>query len=230
MNIGELSPSTQDYLKAMWNISEWSERGVQTVDLATTLQVSMPAISAQVKKLAAQGLLTHARYGAITLTATGQRLALEMVRRHRLIETFLVNVVGCSWDEVHDDAELLEHAISDTLLARIDALLDHPTHDPHGDPIPRLDGTLPGRVDLRLHEAPQQVPLTIVRVHDADATALRALAAAHLTVGSTVTVLDCDPVSGAVQLQVKCTTQQLEAEEAGRIRVIPQGPATPAPR
>ena len=232
MDIGELSQSTQDYLKAVWNIEEWSGHPAATSDLAGALQVSLPAISAQVKKLSEQGLLTHAKYGAITLTDLGRDLALAMVRRHRLIETFLVEIVGSPWDEVHADAERLEHAISDTLLARFDDLLGHPTHDPHGDPIPGADGSLPTRdastKTIPLSQAPAEVPLRIVRVHDSLPGLLDYLSRASISVGATVKVNRHD----AKELTLQPGGRSVPREFADRILVavmpVPRTPTTRA--
>lgn len=118
---------------------------VSTKMLAEKIGVSASTASESIRKLAEQGLVDHEKYGAVTLTEAGRRAALEMVRRHRLLETFLVNELGYAWDEVHDEAEVLEHAVSDRLVARIDAKLGFPQRDPHGDPIPATDGQVPTR-------------------------------------------------------------------------------------
>ncbi|PSR59622.1 DtxR family transcriptional regulator, partial [Nocardia sp. MDA0666] len=138
-----LSSVAQDYLKVIWSAQEWSQEKVSTKLLAERIGVSASTVSEAVRKLADQGLVEHARYGAITLTDNGRRAAVAMVRRHRLIETFLVSELGYGWDEVHDEAEVLEHAVSETLVERIDAKLGHPDRDPHGDPIPSVDGAVP---------------------------------------------------------------------------------------
>ena len=111
--------------------------------LAERIGVSASTASESIRKLADQGLVDHEKYGAVTLTEAGREAALAMVRRHRLMETFLVTELGYGWDEVHDEAEVLEHAVSDRMLDRIDAKLGHPTRDPHGDPIPAADGNVP---------------------------------------------------------------------------------------
>ena len=139
----DLSSVAQDYLKVIWTAQEWSQEKVSTKLLAERMSVSASTVSEAVRKLADQGLVEHARYGSITLTEDGRRAAIAMVRRHRLIETFLVNELGYGWDEVHDEAEVLEHAVSETLMERIDAKLGHPDRDPHGDPIPSVDGAVP---------------------------------------------------------------------------------------
>ena len=139
----DLTTVAQDYLKTIWTAQEWSREKVSTKLLADRIGVSASTASESIRKLAEQGLVHHEKYGAVTLTDAGRRAALAMVRRHRLMETFLVQELGYGWDEVHDEAEILEHAVSDRMLDRIDAKLGHPTRDPHGDPIPAADGQVP---------------------------------------------------------------------------------------
>ena len=139
MSVSDLSASTQDYLKAIWELEEWSDQPATTSMIAKALGVKQSTVSDTVRKLADQELVSHKRYGSVQLTEQGRAHALQMVRRHRLIETFLVQVLDYSWDEVHDEAEQLEHAVSDLLVERVAELLHHPTRDPHGDPIPRVE-------------------------------------------------------------------------------------------
>ena len=150
MSVTELSQATQDYLKCVWTLQEWSGESVSMTALAERLGVRTSTASDGVKKLAEQGLVEHIAYGGITLTHEGRAHAIAMVRRHRLLETYLVSALGYGWDEVHDEAEVLEHAVSDRMLDAIDTLLGHPTRDPHGDPIPSAEGDahLPDAVPL----------------------------------------------------------------------------------
>ncbi len=171
-----LSPVAQDYLKIVWNAQEWSDAPVTTKSLAERLGVGASTVSETVRRLTSQGLLSHARYGAITLTALGERHALHMVRRHRLIETFLVRELGYTWDEVHDEAEVLEHAMSDVLIERIDDRLGHPTRDPHGDPIPHVDGTCQTPTAQSLLDLPEGATGVVARISDVDPQVLRYLA------------------------------------------------------
>lgn len=158
--------------------------------MAARLGVSASTASEGIRKLSNQGLVSHARYGSIELTAAGREHAMAMVRRHRLLETFLVQALGYAWDEVHHEAETLEHAVSDTLISRIDALLGHPVRDPHGDPIPAAAGQSdrPDAVQLTAVEPGQTV--TISRVSDADATRLRHFSALGLTLDTELTVVE----------------------------------------
>ncbi|WP_040167229.1 metal-dependent transcriptional regulator [Microbacterium gorillae] len=182
------SPAVDDYLKTIYAHTEWQPTPITPSGLATALGVAPSSVTEMVKKLAASGLVAHVPYGAIHLTAAGERRAVEMVRRHRLIETWLVRTHAYSWDEVHDEAEVLEHAVSDRLLASIDAQLRHPRHDPHGDAIPDADGTIERVPFVLLAEAAPGHTGRVVRVSDRDPELLRALDDAGLSVGTTVTV------------------------------------------
>src|SRR3989337_1297624 len=136
----ELSTLAETYLKVIWNAGEWIEEPVTVGALAARLGFTPSTVSEAIRKLDRLGLVSHARYGAIELTKEGRLAALAMVRKHRLLETFLVTELGYTWDEVHDEAEILEHACSDRFIDRLANKLGDPTRDPHGDPIPRSDG------------------------------------------------------------------------------------------
>lgn len=187
-DVGGLTPSTQDYLKAVWSLGEWDPAGITVTNLAERLGVRTSTASDGLKKLADQGFVEHAPYGAIVLTPSGTAFALAMVRRHRLLETYLASELGYSWDEVHDEAESLEHAVSDTFIARIDAVLGHPTRDPHGDPIPPAAGApvLPDAVPLATLSP--GAAATVARISDASPERLRAFAAAGIVPDAVVTV------------------------------------------
>ena len=136
------STVTQDYLKAVWAACEWGGAGASITGLARRMGVAASTASENVARLVEAGLLEHEPYRAVTLSEEGDRRARRMMRRHRLLETYLVEVLGFEWDEVHAEAEVLEHACSDRLLAALDAALGHPVRDPHGDPIPAADGRI----------------------------------------------------------------------------------------
>src|SRR5437870_4033515 len=136
-----LTRSVEDYLKAIYRLSP-EGRPASTSEIAHLLELSAPSVSGMVKRLSEQGLLEHVPYKGVQLTSEGRRAALRMVRRHRLIESYLVDFLGYSWDTVHAEAERLEHAVSDTLVERMAAALGHPSFDPHGDPIPTPDGSI----------------------------------------------------------------------------------------
>ena len=133
-----LSESIQHYLREIYKLRE-EEGKVAVSALARRLQVSDPSVSAMVKKLSALGLAQHERYRGVELTPAGERVAVEVIRHHRLLELYLAETLGLHVDEVHDEADRLEHALSEELEARIDKVLGYPTHDPHGDPIPNAD-------------------------------------------------------------------------------------------
>ncbi|WP_430867323.1 metal-dependent transcriptional regulator [Demequina aurantiaca] len=178
----------ENYLKVVFNSGEWSDKPVTTGALATKLGLAPSSVSEAVRKLSDRGLLSHAPYGAITLTAQGQQLALTVIRKHRLIETFLVDYLGYGWDEVHDEAEVLEHAVSDLFVDRLDQKLGNPTVDPHGDPIPRSNGTLAELSLTPLGEIELGTRVRIERVHDDDPALLRKLDQYGITIGTEVVV------------------------------------------
>ncbi|MCT1867588.1 metal-dependent transcriptional regulator [Dermabacter sp. p3-SID358] len=202
MSVEKLSGSVQDYLKAVWVLGEWSSDPVTTSRIAERVGVRAATASETIKKLAAQGLVEHLPYGAITLSEEGRTLALAMVRRHRLIETFLVENLGYSWDEVHAEAEVLEHAVSDLMVERIDAALAHPTRDPHGDPIPGPDGKLEAVPARQLTYIEAGVSARVERVSDADPALLQFLAGKGLTFGAIVRALEAEPFSETLDLEV----------------------------
>ena len=171
-----VATAVEDYVKVIYAHTEWQHEKISTGTLAARLGLAASTVTEMVGKLVAQGLVEHQKYGAVELTAAGETLALRMVRRHRLIEAWLVRQYGYGWDEVHDEAEVLEHAVSDDFVARIDAHLGHPSRDPHGDPIPSADGEphLPDATVLALAAADR--PLRVRRISDEDPRLLRELA------------------------------------------------------
>ncbi|GMM96098.1 metal-dependent transcriptional regulator [Microbacterium luteum] len=182
------SPAVDDYLKTIYHHTEWQDERMTPSQLAGVLGLAPSSVTEMVKKLASLGLVTHRPYGPVSLTATGERRAAAIIRRHRLIETWLVREFGYAWDEVHDEAEVLEHAISDRLLAGIDDLLGHPLFDPHGDAIPRADGTVVREPFVLLADAAAGHTGRVLRVSDRDADVLRVAEAAGMTVATEVTV------------------------------------------
>ncbi|WP_062378568.1 metal-dependent transcriptional regulator [Demequina pelophila] len=188
MDEAELSATAQDYVKVVWSATEWTDTPVTTKFLSQRLNVSAPTVSENVRKLVTAGLLEHEPYGAITLTREGERRALQMVRRHRIIETFLVTQLRYGWDEVHDEAEVLEHACSARLIDALDGLLGHPRRDPHGDPIPSPAGEVDAVEGVNLAAAAVG-RWVVTRVSDADPEVLRELAALGVVVDARLTVL-----------------------------------------
>ena len=169
--------AVEDYVKVVYAHTEWQSDPISTSVLAARLGLAASSVTEMVKKLVAQGLVHHVPYGAVTLTADGTALALRMIRRHRLIETWLVQHFDYSWDEVHDEAEVLEHALSDRLLDKIDDELGLPTRDPHGDPIPSRDGVISQPPAVLVRDAVAGHRGAVVRISDRDPMLLRHLVA-----------------------------------------------------
>ncbi|RAV13239.1 metal-dependent transcriptional regulator [Mycolicibacterium sp. GF69] len=199
----DLTTVAQDYLKVIWTVQEWSLEKVSTKLLAERLGVSASTASESIRKLADQGLVNHEKYGAVTLTEAGRSAALTMVRRHRLMETFLVRELGYSWDEVHDEAEVLEHAVSDRMLDRIDAKLGYPTRDPHGDPIPAADGRVPTPDARQLSACHDGDSGTIARISDADPEMLRYFDSVGINLDSRLRVLARRDFAGMISVAIE---------------------------
>jgi DtxR family Mn-dependent transcriptional regulator len=212
---------TENYLKVVWNAREWSDGPVTVGVLATRLGLAPSSVSGAVRKLTERGLLTHAKYGDIELTDDGRRLALATVRKHRLIETFLVEYLGYTWDEVHDEAEILEHAVSDTFADRLAAKLGEPEHDPHGDPIPRADGTFALEDQPSLDTIEPGCRVRVARVSDEDPDLLRHLAGLGITIGTTLEVHRRQAAIGTLDVDRNGVCHILGLTAARSIRVSP---------
>ncbi|MDO8384622.1 MULTISPECIES: metal-dependent transcriptional regulator [Microbacterium] len=190
------SAVVDDYLKAIYHHTEWQDRQITPSQLAGELGLAPSSVTEMVQKLAAQGLVTHRPYGPVTLTEAGRKRASGIIRRHRLIETWLVREFGYGWDEVHDEAEVLEHTISDRLLEGIDERLGRPRFDPHGDAIPDAEGRVERvRFVLLAHAAPGHEG-RVLRVSDRDAPLLRHLEERGVEVGATVRVVSREILDG----------------------------------
>lgn len=200
MSVSDLSASTQNYLKAVWTLGEWSDIPVTPSLIAERTELKLSSVSDAVRKLTAQGLLNHSPYGAVELTETGRAYAVDMVRRHRLIETFLVRMLGYSWDQVHDEAEHLEHAVSDFMIARIDDLLGHPTRDPHGDPIPLADGTIVSPDAVQLTQVIPGTRVTVERISDDEPALLQFFEDRGIVLGAHMLVREGAPFSEAIDV------------------------------
>ncbi len=197
-----ITPVVEDYLKAIYSLRQTGE-SVRTAALAARLNVKPPTVTAMLKTLADLNLIRYEPYRGVELTDAGEQIALEVVRHHRLIELYLVEALGFSWDEVHDEAEVLEHFISEKLEARIAEYLGNPTHDPHGDPIPNLDGTLPGTTTHTLADfSPGAREIRVVRVRDQNADRLRYLAEIGLVPQSIIKIVAVEPFDGPVTIQI----------------------------
>jgi DtxR family Mn-dependent transcriptional regulator len=194
--------AVEDYVKAVYGHTEWQQEPITTTQLAAKLGLAASSVTEMVKRLVVLGLVHHRPYAGISLTEEGTRLALRMVRRHRLIETWLVRRFGYGWDEVHDEAEILEHALSDRMLAAIDDELGHPVRDPHGDPIPSANGlrvTRPAAEGLARAAAGTT---RIVRINDRDPALLRHLEASGLGIDAAIEVVGRAPFGGGFVVRV----------------------------
>lgn len=202
LRAADLTTAAQDYLKLIYTAGEWSDTPVTIGLLADRLGVSMSTVSEGIGKLALQGLVTHAKYASVELTRSGRECALLMVRRHRVLETYLVQALDYSWDEVHQEAEALEHAVSEDLITRMAEQLGHPSVDPHGDPIPTADGRIDRPDALQITLAPSGQRTVIRRVSDADPALLRYLSGLGLVPGTEVTVQEPKPFSAGITVRV----------------------------
>jgi DtxR family transcriptional regulator, Mn-dependent transcriptional regulator len=194
------SSSVGDYLKAIWELAEGSG-GASTKGVAARLSVSSASVSNMFARLQEMGLVRYERYRGATLTERGREEALRLVRRHRLIESFLLEHLGYDWQEVHDEAERLEHAVSDGFTERLAELLGHPDHDPHGDPIPSAEGTLEVEESFALSQAVADQRVRISKVRDEDAAMLDYLGDRNLVPGRRLSVREVRTLDGVVVVE-----------------------------
>jgi DtxR family Mn-dependent transcriptional regulator len=216
-----LTRSVEDYLKAIYRLSP-EGRPASTSEIANLLALSPPSVTGMVKRLSEHGLLEHVPYRGVLLTDEGRRAALKMVRRHRLIEAYLVEFLGYSWDTVHEEAERLEHAVSDTMIERMAAALGHPTVDPHGDPIPTADGSIHELASIPLSEVPLGRTVEIHRVDESQPERLRYLASLGLRPGVQVTVVDRQPIDDLVTIEVGAERHVIGRELGHALRCRPE--------
>lgn len=215
----QVSRMVEDYLTLIWKAYEWPDSSPSTTDLATSLGVTAPTVSANLKKLARDGLIAYEPYGAIELTPTGRSIAVEIVRRHRIIETYLVQALGLSWDQVHVEADRLEHAVSDLVLDRMDAVVGHPRSDPHGDPIPDKDGRVARTESKLLSRCEPGEQVRVIRVSDRHPDVLRFLVSKAIEVGSEIEVVAVTAGAGVLQIRVAGSVVDLPLAAADQIRV-----------
>jgi DtxR family Mn-dependent transcriptional regulator len=213
-----ISPAIEDYLKAIYTL-ELTNPQVTTSLLAEHIGFKPASVTGMLKTLAELNLVSYTPYHGVELTVAGRRIALEVVRHHRLIELYLVEALGYSWDEVHDEAEALEHVISEKLEARIAARLGHPSFDPHGDPIPTLEGTLPAGDDVSLAGLSVGDTAEIVRVCDQHPERLRYLADLGLVPGANLEVIASAPFDGPVSVRIGGMVHPLDRRLAREIYV-----------
>lgn len=201
MGIG-LSQSVEDYLKAIY-LLEIEGEVASTNNIADALSVSSASVTNMFKKLAKLKLINHKSYKGAHLTEAGEKIALEVIRHHRLLELYLKEIMGYSWDQVHDEAEKLEHHISEQFEDKIAELLNDPTHDPHGDPIPSKEGVVPDMASLPITDAEEDQSYLIGRVKDQDPELLRYLEKNGIIPGVKVTVIEKAPFDGPIKIRLE---------------------------
>jgi DtxR family Mn-dependent transcriptional regulator len=212
--------AVENYAKAIYALQRRGNgEPVSTNDLADRLDVTPASASGMIKRLADLGLVAHVPYRGVQLTTDGERLALEVLRHHRLLELYLAEHLGVPWDRVHDEAEALEHVISEDLEERIAAKLGHPTHDPHGDPIPSADLVIDEGVTQALEALPVGALGRFVRVSDADPTMLRWLHDQGIVLGAALAVVDRQPFEGPITIRLGDHEHVLGGRVARAMRV-----------
>ncbi len=222
------STSAENYLKAIYSRQEGGNRRVKTKEIADELEISLPSVSGMLKSLAENGLVEYEPYHGVRLTEDGRTMALRVIRNHRLIEVFLVKALGYSWDEVHSEAERLEHAVSDKLVERIDAFLKFPKFDPHGDPIPTAEGKLHKRDMINLGDADEGMTVRVERVLDQTPEVLRYLDRIGLRPGSTLSVAEILSFDGQMFLTVDGEEVTISERLAGKMLVTVPSDRMPA--
>ncbi len=208
-----LTRSVEDYLKTIYHLS--SQGGfASTRDIATLLEVAPPSVSGMVKRLSETGLIEHVPYRGVQLTPQGRRAALRMIRRHRILEVYLTQQLGYDWDGVHDEAERLEHAVSDTLIERMAGALGDPRYDPHGEPIPTAAGEIEEADLVSLADARVGVVVELRQVGTQDPARLRYLAEQGLTPGARLAVVERQPFNGPTTVRMGSATRVVGRELA----------------
>lgn len=215
-----LSVSIEDYIKTIHYLEAEHQRAT-TRRIAQALNVRMASVTGMIKHLAAEGYVRHKPYQGARLTEKGRTVAINLIRRHRLIELFLSQTLGLSWDELHDDAEALEHHVSDRLIERIDEYLGGPEFDPHGSPIPDKKGRLPAHEGVAIADLTPGQSGRVVEVADSDPEFLRYLTGLKIEIGSTLNLVDIAPFDGPITLVLGKSRIAIGPEAARRVYVKP---------
>lgn len=217
------SEAVEDYAKAIYSMSGRVDGPIGTSAIADRLGVAPGTVTAMLKRMSSDGLVSYEPYQGVELTERGRLLALEVIRHHRLLELFLAEIVGMPWDRVHDEAEVLEHYISEDLEARIDSVLGNPSHDPHGDPIPDRDLDIAADDSIPLGSLGPDGEGTFVRVSDSDPGMLRYLADRGIEPGKRLIVRSHEPYGGPFMVEVEGTTHPLGRDLVAAMRVEGKG-------
>ena len=215
------TPAVEDYLKAIFQLSD-ADAAVSTSAIAERLGIAAGSVTGMLKRLAEAGLVEHTRYYGARLTDDGVRNAVRTIRRHRILELFLVDVLGYTWDRVHEEAERLEHVVTDELIDRMATVLGEPTADPHGAPIPSAQGEFQQPQYPPLSTLEPHCPAVLRQVPDEDPAALRYLAELGLVPGAALEILDRAPFNGPLRVRVGEDEKVIGREIAEKVRVEPQ--------
>lgn len=198
----DLTQTEENYLKAIFSLSIEASKAVSTNAIAEQLATKASSVTDMVKKLSEKKLVNYKKYQGVALTVLGREIAVKIVRKHRLWEVFLVKHLDFSWDEVHDVAEQLEHVKSTKLVQQLDAFLEYPTHDPHGDPIPDADGNIPLHTDLVLASLDAGASCVIIGVKDTSTSFLKYLDSSGITLGTEIALLHKEEFDNSMSLQM----------------------------
>jgi DtxR family Mn-dependent transcriptional regulator len=223
------TPAVEDYAKAIFSLESRSEQPVSTNALAERLGITPGSVSAMLKRLGELGVITHVPYRGVSLTEDGRRIALEVIRHHRLLESYLADALGMPWDRVHAEAEVLEHVLSDDLEELIAEKLGHPTVDPHGDPIPTADLELREPLTHRMDSLKPGDRGLFVRVSDSDPEMLRYLAERGIAPGERFAVRERQPFGGPLFVVFGDREHAIGGELGWAMRVEVDSEAAPAP-
>jgi DtxR family transcriptional regulator, Mn-dependent transcriptional regulator len=215
----EITGAVQDYANAIWSLARRSRTPVSTSAMAERLDVSPASASAMIRRLETLGLVSREPYHGVRLTRAGERVALEVLRHHRLLELYLAEALGMSWDRVHEEAEVLEHAISPELSELIAAKLGNPTHDPHGDPIPTRDGEIDERPTRALADLRPGEGGTFSRVSDSNSDMLRYLSGRGIAPGATLKLMGQEPFGGPLTVRANGRDHALGGQLARAMRI-----------
>jgi DtxR family Mn-dependent transcriptional regulator len=214
------SLTVENYAKAIYQLAQATEDGaVATGQIATALSVLPGTVTSMLKTLDESNLATYTPYEGVRLTPSGRALALRVLRRHRLIEQFLTETLNLTWDEVHEEAEHMEHAVSDSLIDRIDAYLGHPPTDPHGDPIPTAEGTMAAAADRPLVECTAGDRFKIARVVDQSPEFLRRLSQIGLAIGTQGSLVANDASHDSLTIRLRGEDKTLKRNVAAKVMV-----------
>ncbi len=215
----KLSSPMEDYLKTIYMLRERHGASATTTAIAAALHVTPASVTGMIKKLAELKLVRHAPYQGVELTRSGEKIALEIVRHHRLLELFLMEALGYSWDEVHAEADALEHVISESFEQRMDDWLGNPVVDPHGDPIPHKDGSMTIVQERALLALQAGESAQITHISDANSDMLRYAASLGLTPTTRLTLLEVEPFGGSLRVKVGKAEKSIGRELASQIFV-----------